>query len=246
MISCLIVNFNCLNYTKALIDDLFKQTYQDFDVLVIDQNSIETGTTEFLEYCHNLPNFTVIKNNYNKPLNHIWNEFVASAKGDYCSFLNNDITIPPNFLNDNYHTFKSNDNISCTIHPTNHPNWSIYTPNKLSYVILNQKTRQGWDFTFRKSDWVNIPTILEFYCGDDFIFENVYIRNKKVAMITSSPIIHWLSQTRKSPLNKVIPNRNPMRDVENYKALGFSHYLDLISEFSNVNPTIQTILPGHK
>lgn len=241
MISCLIVNFNCLEYTKALLFDIQEQTYKDFELVVVDQNSIEQGTSDFLNKCKDLLNVTVIKNDHNKPLNHIWNDFVADAKGDYCAFLNNDITIPPNFLSDTVEIMDKHFEISCVIHPTNHPNWSVYTSNKLSYVILDKQTRQGWDFTFRKNDWVHIPDILEFYCGDDFVFENIYIRGKKVAMATSSPIIHWLSQTRLSPLNKVIPNRKPMVDVENYKKLGFPHHLDLIPEYSNINPTIQSI-----
>lgn len=244
MISCLIVNFNCLDYTKALINDLKNQSYKEYDVLLVDQNSSELGTKEFLESCKYLPNFTVITNNFNKPLNHIWNEFVATAKGDYCSFLNNDIVIPPNFLSDVAMAFSVDENVSCVIHPTNHPNWSKYTPSKFTMVIPNEKTRQGWDFSFRRTDWIEIPSILEFYCGDDFIFENVYRNNKKIAITTSSPIIHWLSRTRKSPLNKVIPNRNAPRDVENYKLLGFPHYLGLLPEYSNAEPTIDKLVEG--
>jgi glycosyltransferase involved in cell wall biosynthesis len=244
MISCLIVNYNCLKYTKALIDDLLKQSYTDYDVLLIDQNSVEDGTDQFLNSYINHDNFTVIKNNFNRPLNHIWNDFVRDAKGEYCAFLNNDITIPPNFLSDNFEIFSKESDVSCVIHPTNHPQWNIYTPNKLSYKVLDKRTRQGWDFTFRKSDWITIPEVLDFYCGDDFIFENVYLRNKRVAVALSSPIIHWLSQTRKSPLNKVIPNRNPIKDVENYKKLGFKHYLDLLPEYSKIDPTITSIDPS--
>ena len=58
----------------------------------------------------------------------------------------------------------------------------------------------------------------------------------KVAMATSSPVIHLLSQTRKSPLNKVIPNRNPMKDVANYKALGYNHYLNILHKYSKIEP----------
>jgi glycosyltransferase involved in cell wall biosynthesis len=244
MISCLIVNFNCLNYTKALINDLLAQSYQDFDVILVDQHSSEEGTEDFLNEYAAHSKFTVIENNYNRPLNHIWNEFVKTCKGEYCSFLNNDITITPNFLSDTLEIFSNENDVSCVIHPTNHPHWNVYTPNKLNYKVLDKRTRQGWDFSFRKSDWVNIPEILDFYCGDDFIFENIYLRNKKVAMALSSPVIHWLSQTRKSPLNKVIPNRNPNKDIDNYKKLGFNHYLNLLSEYSNIEPTITIIKPS--
>lgn len=243
MISCLIVNFNCLDYTRKLVQDVINQTYREYDILLVDQNSHELGTSEFLDSFSGVHNVTVVRNTWNRPLNHIWNDFARDAKGEYLTFLNNDITIPPNFLSDVAAIFELETDVACVVHPTNHPDWGFFTINELSYEVLNEPVRQGWDFSYRKNEWDNIPEVLEFYCGDDYVFENVYRRNRKVAMATSSPIIHWLSQTRKSPLNKVIPNRNPNRDIENYKNLGYVHRLGLIERYSNVAPTLHTILP---
>lgn len=242
MISCLIVNFNCLDYTRKLVQDVINQSYQDFDLLIVDQNSHEVGTEQFLSSFSGIHNIKVVRNSWNRPLNHIWNDFARDAKGKYLAFLNNDITIPPNFLSDTVAIFDKHHEVACVVHPTNHPNWGYYTPNELTYEILDEPVRQGWDFSYRACDWSPIPEILEFYCGDDYVFENVYHRGMKVAMATSSPIIHWLSQTRKSPLNPVIPNRNPNRDIDNYKKLGLVHRLGLIERFSNVAPTLQRII----
>jgi len=239
MISCLIVNLNCLQHTKNLIQNLENQNLEDFEIFVADQNSTEEGTEEFLENIQQ--KHIVIRHGYNKPLNHIWNWFIKVARHDYCAFLNNDIIIPKNFLKDTVEIFEKEPDVSCVIHPTNHPSWNT-AKSTLEYTILDEKIRQGWDFSFRKKDWVHIPDVLEFYCGDDFIFENLYRKNKKVAMALSSPIIHLLSQTRKSSLNKVIPNRNPTKDIENYKKLGFDHYLDIPHKYSKIEPQITEII----
>lgn len=239
MISCLIVNFNCLYHTKNLIKDIEKQEDVIYDITIYDQNSQEPGTKEFLEMIKD--KYNVIQNGFNRPLNHIWNEFVSNSKYDLCAFLNNDIRIPYNFLKDTINIFAIEKEVSCVIHPTNHPNWNSTKPT-LHYSVLRPRTRQGWDFSFRKSDWVDIPQILEFYCGDDFIFEMIYRNERKVAIALSSPIIHLLSQTRKSEFNKVIPNRNPNRDVENYKSLGFSHGLGVIDKYTKIQPEILEII----
>lgn len=241
MITCLIVNLNCLNHVKNLINDLKKQTFKDFEIIMVDQNSIESGTKEYLESLKNNNNIKIIYNDYNKPLNKIWNEVIKASETDYVAFLNNDIRIPSNFLHDTVDIFNKERDVSIVIHPTNHPSYRKAKKSSTEYVILNECSRQGWDFSFRKRDWVDIPDCLDFYCGDDFIFENVYMRNKKVAMAISSPIIHLLSQTRKNVLNKVIPNRNPNRDVENYKKLGYKHYLNLDDKFSKLEPTFFNI-----
>ena len=238
MISCLIVNFNCLGHTKNLINNLKEQNIETYELILVDQNSTEPGTSEFLDLMET--ECIVVRNTYNKPLNHIWNWFIKVAKYEYCAFLNNDILIPKNFLSDTVQIFEKESEVSCVIHPTNHKTWDTAS-NELTYAILASRTRQGWDFSFRKNAWVEIPEILEFYCGDDFIFENVYRNGKKVAMALSSPIIHLLSQTRKSSYNKVIPNRNPNRDVANYIKLGYTHYLNILDDYSKLSPEIDLI-----
>lgn len=243
MISCLVVNYNCLEYTKKLINQILtEQSCKELELVVVDQASTESHTKEYLDSIRYIDHVEIIENTCNTPLCQLWNSFVEHAKYDYCAFLNNDILIPPNFLSDVEHIFQKESTVSCVIHPTNHPSWTKATLDIVNYVILTDKTRQGWDFSFRKSDWVAIPDCLDFYCGDDFIFENVYQNDKHVAMALSSPIIHWLSQTRKSPLNKIIPNRNPPKDIENYKNLGYSHYLNILDEYSKVNPEITRII----
>jgi glycosyltransferase involved in cell wall biosynthesis len=239
MISCLIVNLNCAKHTENLIKDLERQTYNNFDITVVDQNSTEPYTKILLNSL-TFSGYNIIKNSYNKPLNLIWNEFIRNSKNEYCSFLNNDIRIPYNFLDNTKTILDIEPSVSCVIHPTNHPNW-FKTRKILSYDILDDRTRQGWDFTFRKSHWTNIPKCLDFYCGDDFIFENIYNNDHKVAMATSSPVIHLLGQTRKSPLNTIIPNRNPIKDIEEYKKLGYRHYLNVLDKYSKIEPEIAKI-----
>lgn len=234
MIVCVLVNFNCLNHTKNLINDLEKQQYKDFKIVLYDQGSVESGTEKYLNELKE-KSIVVIQNGLNKPLNHIWNESIRNFDAEYFSFLNNDIRIPSNFICDTVHIFERENNVSCVIHPTNKNKYNS-AKKELEYEILTEKARQGWDFSVRKSDWVEIPNILEFYCGDDFIFENIFRNNKQVAVAISSPIIHHLSQTRKSKFNSVIPNRNPKRDVENYKKLGFPHYLDIPHQYSKLEP----------
>ena len=175
MISCLIVNFNCLGHTKNLIQDLEAQTYKKYKLTIVDQNSEEIGTAQFLNSSE-LFGHTVIRNDHNKPLNRIWNEFISASPYEYCSFLNNDIRIAPNFLSHTKKIFDAEPSVACVIHPTNHKDWQV-ARKKLSYDILEERTRQGWDFTFRKSLWTPIPEVLDFYCGDDFIFENIYVNN---------------------------------------------------------------------
>jgi hypothetical protein len=55
--------------------------------------------------------------------------------------------------------------------------------------------RQGWDPTFRKSSYNEIPENLNFFYGDDFIYSKLYESGYKGAYILNSPMIHFERST---------------------------------------------------
>lgn len=227
MFDILIVNYNCLDHTKNLYLDLMSQNDTNFDVHIIDQGSTEPGTHEFLD---GVPNTTI--NTHNRPLNHVWNDFVEASNKDFICLLNNDIRIPKNFITDLITIFE-NALIGMVMHPTNHPNYDKALPQTSYDVLSNTVFRQGWDMCLRKSGWTKIPEILEFYCGDDFIFQTYYNRGYRSAMATSSPIIHYLSQTRRSSKTQ-LTELKPKTDVANYIKLGYNHHLKVPLKYTIV------------
>lgn len=240
-----IVNFNCLEHTKNLIMDLDRQTYGDYHVYLFDQNSEEDGTREFLEKMRVRPNYTVIQNGYNKPLNHIWNDFAGSmtAASEFLCFLNNDIRIPSNFLFDTVNVLSRDGRIGIAIHATNNRDFSTAT-SPTRHIFETGQIKQGWEFTLRRSEWVEIPPILKFYCGDDFIFFKAFERQRRIGVITSSPIIHKLSQTREKMGEEFISEikKQALEDIENYKRMGFPHHWNNLAKQSRLEPELKQII----
>lgn len=186
----LIVNINHLEYTKTLIECLQRQTV-DCTIRLIDQNSSEKGTKE---YFNSLDGIEVIFNKANMPLNWLWNDFYHSSNDEYLCFLNNDIVVPSNFVEDTIKIFEMEQAIGCVIHATNHPFYQEVTD--LNYKILNQKIVQGWDFTMRRKVYKLIPDQIKFFGGDDFLFSEMYKDHWKTAVALSSPIIHYNGSSR--------------------------------------------------
>ena len=242
-LATVIVNRNCLSFTKNLLIDLSKQDNRDFDIILIDNNSDEDGTDEYLSHIESNTPHKVIRNSSNKSLNKIWNECVRNYEYEYISFLNNDIRIPKNFIDDNIKILDKETNVACVIHATNHPSYSK-VKDVLDYVLLSPKTRvrQGWDFTIKTKHWLPIPESLQFYCGDDFIFEMILRRNLNVAVAISSPIIHYQGMTRKSAKSNVDKQIREiaMKDITEYKRLGFTHVWEQLSPYSKMHPTFKS------
>lgn len=202
-ISVLVVNLNNLDYTKNCINDLLNQDTL-FNLTIIDQNSSEEGTSKYLDELfkqHIEGNFygkihvlSIFNTGYNKPLNHIWNEFVNDSDTEFICLLNNDVRLSPNFLSSSIELMDSRLDVGIISHTTNSNNYQSWSKT-LEYVIPDSHYRQGWDMVFRKNLYVNIPEQLKFFYGDDFIFSKIYEQDYLAAYILNSPIIHYERST---------------------------------------------------
>lgn len=230
-ITAVIVNFHTARHTLNLLRDLFEQTEQ-FELLLFDQEVDKSSEfSEIIKWVATLEG-RYICSKENRPLNHVWNEAVALCDTKYIAFLNNDIRILPNFIDTTVKILDREPTVDCVVHPTNHPSY-IKAEKTLRYIKLTgTPLRQGWDFTIRKSRWETIPQELQFFCGDDFIFESIHQRGGSVAYALSSPILHWQGQ---SPRGKV----RGAEDVERYKSLGFKHRLSTPEEYSLIKPSTE-------
>lgn len=230
-IGILVVNYNNLNYTKNCISDLKKQLNQNFELWLVDQNSNEKGTFEFLNEINNT-NVKVIKNKENLDLNRVWNYFYDNCKCEYLCFLNNDVRLTNNFIDDTIKVFDIESSVGIVIHVTNNLN---YTKSKhdLNYEILKTPLYQGWDFSLRRKNYTKVPESLRIFGGDDFIFADYHKKGFKIAMVYSSPIIHYKEKTRNS-LGNIIHDIQKS-DIKNFHVEIKKHKLNLINSTFNTN-----------
>jgi cellulose synthase/poly-beta-1,6-N-acetylglucosamine synthase-like glycosyltransferase len=228
----LILNLNNLKFIKDCYFDLLEQDNKQFKLTIIDQASTEEGTIEFLEHINN-PNVEVIFNQYNKPVNEMWNWFANTSKADLICFLNNDVRLTKNFVSDTIELFEKEPKVGIAAHATNNPSFKKPLSKLLYQVVEPYKYMQGWDFTLRRKLFLDIPSEIKIYCGDDFIYHSMYIRGYDMAYIISSPIIHYEGQSKK------YMRTSGLEDIAAFKSLGFKHYLTSASPFSRIKPTFE-------
>lgn len=229
-IHVLVVNINNLGFTKDCVRDLLLQT-SSFDLTVIDQNSSEEGTREYLKELENFAN--VIYNDTNMDLNRVWNNFYIENKNPYLCFLNNDVRIPRNFIKDNESVFEKEEKVGCVVHSTNHLKYQKTTD--LKYVIPVKNYMQGWDFCIRREAYNLIPDTLRTFGGDDYLYVNLYRGGWKTAFILSSPIIHYKGQSYKDLQH---PQSSDQKEYKKLNYEGISHCY----EYSNLYPTFNKII----
>ncbi len=236
MIDIQVVNINNLAMTRDLVNDLLRQSFP-FSLRIVDQNSSEKGTKEYLWSLRIHPQIRVLMNDSNVDLNRLWNDFYKTSKAQYLCFLNNDVRVSSNFVKDTIEILEKESEVGCVVHATNHPDYQITKP--LKYVVLDQKIVQGWDFTIRRSAYTLIPDDLRIFGGDNYLFVNMYFDGLKVAMALSSPIIHYCGKSHRY----MVGDRK--QDTENYLKYSFEK-MPYICQFTNRRPMFDKILEERK
>jgi GT2 family glycosyltransferase len=229
-IRVLVINLNNINYTKNCINLLLKQNFNKFEITLFDQNSIENGTEEMLSFFED-KGIDIVRSKNNIPVNSVWNWFYKTYDEDILCFLNNDVLIYDNFISDVVYVFENERNVGVVVHSTNHDSFTT-KKNKTEYVIVEpKKFMQGWDFSIKRDVFTLIPEQLKTYCGDDFLFHNLYEKGFDLAYIISSPMIHFEGQSKPFMIH------GGVADIHTYINMGLPHYLKINNEYSNIKPT---------
>jgi len=97
LVSVIIVNYNGRTLLEKCLQSLMKNTYQNFEVILVDNNS-EDDSIEFVKNTY--PSVIIIKLEKNYGFAYPNNVGVKNTKGDFLLFLNNDTEVTPNFLNE--------------------------------------------------------------------------------------------------------------------------------------------------
>lgn len=94
MLSIIIVNWNGKKWLKTCLSSLYAQTYKNFEIIVVDNNS-DDDSVEFLE-----KNYRELKilHSENKGFGHGANIGARVARGDFLMFFNEDMFVDNNFL----------------------------------------------------------------------------------------------------------------------------------------------------
>jgi len=102
-ISVIIVNWNGKKWLKKCFDTLHKQTYTNFEIILVDNNSTD-DSIKFTQLFY--PKVRVIKSEVNLGFAGGNNLGIKYAKGEYILLLNNDVWIESDFLQKLFNFYK--------------------------------------------------------------------------------------------------------------------------------------------
>lgn len=97
-ISVVMAAFNAEKYLSEAMDSILSQTYEDLELIVIDDKSTDASGQILKEYAARDSRVTVLENEENLGLTKSLNKGLAIAKGDYIARMDaDDISVPERF-----------------------------------------------------------------------------------------------------------------------------------------------------
>lgn len=137
-ISVIIITYNRVEDTVQLLECLRKQTFNEFEIILVDNNSTDNTQEILSKYFHNIK---YIRIPYNAGVPGGRNIGIANAIGDYLVFIDNDAEINPDFLKTVNSTFKKE------------PKAGILAFRIINYYSKNlDMTTWVWDTSFLKNE----------------------------------------------------------------------------------------------
>jgi glycosyltransferase involved in cell wall biosynthesis/SAM-dependent methyltransferase len=98
LVSCIIIFFNAEKFLEEAIESVFAQTYENWELLLIDDGSTDSSTTIALNYAEKYPEkvkYLEHEGHQNRGMSATRNLGIQNAKGDYIAFLDaDDIWLP--------------------------------------------------------------------------------------------------------------------------------------------------------
>lgn len=89
IVSVILISYNQGEWLRESIDSVLRQTYQDWELILIDNGSTDTSPAIIEEYRAH-PKIMVIRYERNSPHTVICNDGIRRARGRYISFLSSD------------------------------------------------------------------------------------------------------------------------------------------------------------
>ena len=146
LISIITPAYNAEKYIGSTIESVLSQTYQNWEMLIVDDCSHDNTVKVVEEYCNIDTRIRLIKLSQNQGVAGARNTALSQAKGEYIAFLDSDDMWMPRKLDRQYHFMEENDYVLTYtsyqkyISDTNEKGKIICVPKKMTHNAIFYNT----------------------------------------------------------------------------------------------------------
>jgi len=190
-VSVIIPTLNEEFYVGNLLNSLVNQTFNNFEVLVVDGGSEDKTEKVCEKYKEKLPSLSVFNAGY-RGVSRQRNFGAKNARADILLFLDADVIIPSDFLEKALNEFaaKKGDMATCMSRPLSDNLFDRFAFVILNAIVKNLRLANGWTIFSKKSLHESLNGFNEkmFYFEDGDYSSRAKKKKTKVFMITATTV----------------------------------------------------------
>lgn len=204
LVTVIIVNFNCADYIDRAIKSVLNQTYKNFELLIIDNDSSDDSLDRITKYSKD-KRVSVYRVDSNPGPYWSKNSLIMRCNGEFITMLDSDDYDDSRKLESQINTFNQNKDISMV---------------SCSYQRENEKPSFGWpSMMWKKSvfDDIGYYDSIKFGADSEFFerFINFYGKHKTIHI---NEVLQFGTR-RENGLTSIVPEKSNIRKkyIEKYK-----------------------------
>ena len=222
MISVIVPVYNTEKYLHRCVDSILSQTFADFELLLVNDGSIDGSGAICDEYAQKDSRVRVFHKE-NGGVSSARNFGLDNALGEYVMFVDSDDYIYPQMCKIMAESIQamSVDLVVCGTEETGGGYWKPQKDeiisiselkNNFSYYVTTELLSPPWNKIFKR-DNIRNKFRADMSFGEDLVFNLNYLETcKKIAFITESPFFH---EKENNQSLVVSVNRRRLIDIEN-------------------------------
>ena len=181
-ISIIVPVYNGEKYIKKCIDSLIKQTYENIEIIVINDGSTDNTKAICESYSDKR---LIVVNNSNHGVSYSRNDGIKRSNGDYITFVDADDWIEDNCIEKNVRILEKNKNIDVLRYNYKLQGGKAFQSNNLYELSNKMISKNEFDNSFYKhfiSDTENIPCLVMLLFIRKEIIKKIHF-NEKLTMM---------------------------------------------------------------
>ncbi|MEG0289980.1 MAG: glycosyltransferase [Erysipelotrichaceae bacterium] len=234
-ISMIVPVYNTSKYLKKCLDSIVRQTFQDFEAIIINDGSTDDSEAIILPYTKEYPSLIKYYYKTNGGIGSVRNFGLEKATSEYLCFVDSDDCIDKDYLKNMIESMERNksDLCICGVNYVNEKTGMIssernhYTknptdPKKDKQVILNRAAL--WDKLYRRSLFEGVKFV-EGKWYEDLRVVPILIAKANSVTFVDEPLYFYLVRN-----GSIMNNEQVEKNIENLEAFN-----ELIDSFKKAN-----------
>ncbi|MEQ6122344.1 glycosyltransferase [Reichenbachiella sp. MALMAid0571] len=180
MISVIVPNYNHAKFLEQRLDSILNQTYQDFEVIILDDASTDNSVEILNKYSNHekVTHLVLNEKNSGSPFKQ-WKKGIDLAKGDFIWIAESDDWSNVNFLNSCIETIKNDTQIEFVFCKS-----KIYNNTDHTEIGI-----EAWMPLYKKEQFLGISRAIDLEFLEKYYHQMNYISNASAVLFRNDPQI---------------------------------------------------------